>query len=172
MTKTLLAVLALVGCSYLVGCAAQPMQSEEQGSTESNQLTSKQKRRKVNAMCPTAADSVERAYLIALGREPDADGEAYWVGQIESGAQTRIGVLRNIIASPEFAAKDTDLSNADYVEGLYNNLLGRASDAEGKAYWQGALDGGRSRPQVALDFTNAPEFTDMEINFNAPCFFE
>ena len=48
-------------------------------------------------------------------------------------------------------------TNADYVTRAYSDVLGRAPDPSGKAYWTGKLDGGYDRGSVALQFLNAAE---------------
>lgn len=172
MTKTVFGIAALVVSSVVVGCAPEPTLSEERGSSTSNVLSSKEKRRIVSEQCPTASDSVRLAYLITLSRAADADGEAYWVDKIESGEATRIGVLRSLIGSAEFASKNAVLSNEGFVEVMYSHLLRREPEAEGKAFWLGALERGSSRAEVALSMTRTPEFTDFEENPFAACFFE
>lgn len=49
-------------------------------------------------------DFVRRVYLNVMGREPDASGYAYWVGQMNSG-MTRGSVMIGFSESAEFRAK-------------------------------------------------------------------
>ena len=66
-------------------------------------------------------NTVNAAYLATLGRP--AEGKAYeWA----SASATNNDLLTNII---------TAIAGADFVEYLYTNILGRPSDAEGKAFW-------------------------------------
>jgi len=44
-----------------------------------------------------------------------------------------------------------------FLDDLYRDELGRAPDAEGRAYWQNALDTGTSQAQLKIDFDNAIE---------------
>lgn len=53
--------------------------------------------------------------------------------------------------------------NESYVTRLYLDLLGRAPDAGGLAYWLGQLQAGASRTQVALGFEASPEYQTREI---------
>lgn len=40
---------------------------------------------------------------------------------------------------------------------LYTNILGRAPEASGKAFWQGELDQGLARAAVLASFSESPE---------------
>ena len=63
------------------------------------------------------------------------------------------------ICSEEFTKRN--LSDADYVETLYETFLGRASDAAGKADWVGQLDAGKSRDEVMKGFAYSKEFREI-----------
>ena len=47
---------------------------------------------------------------------------------------------------------------------LYNNVLGRAPDAGGLSGWVGLLDGGMSRGQVLLGFSDSAEYQAAMAN--------
>jgi hypothetical protein len=49
------------------------------------------------------------------------------------------------------------------VAGLYQDLLGRAADAGGLAFWSGLLDGGAPRSQVVLGILNSTEYRQDEV---------
>jgi hypothetical protein len=50
------------------------------------------------------------------------------------------------------------LSNGDYVNALYNNVLGRPADSGGYTYWTNQLAGGMTRAQLLLAFNDSAEF--------------
>jgi len=54
-------------------------------------------------------------------------------------------------------AYQADSSDADFLERVYQNETGRASDAWGKEYWQNELDSGKSREDVITAFGNTAE---------------
>lgn len=83
-----------------------------------------------------AAMDVEKAYLAYFGRPADVDGLNYWMGQ------TVAAMNAGFAASAEYQALYAGMSNSQVVEQVYQNLLGRASDAAGKAYWVNALNSG------------------------------
>lgn len=94
--------------------------------------------------------SLDRMYRDVLGREPDVEGRAYWLGQIADGLNLQdLGTY--FYGSNEYA---TGAGSSDaYVTGLYNALLGRQPDSDGLAYWTDLLDSGSaSPPDVANGF--------------------
>jgi len=100
-------------------------------------------------------------YETYLGREPDPDGLAFQVNLLNHGVKP-VDVQRGIIASPEF--QNAHVSNVSYVDALYVDILGRAPDAAGEAYWVSALENGMSRDRVALSFFNTQEYATRIIN--------
>lgn len=78
-----------------------------------------------------------------LGRAPDAEGAAAWVAQLDAGVPVVV-VEAALLSSSEYA--DTD---ADLVDGLYTDVLGRPADAAGRAHWLDMLERGTPRMQVA-----------------------
>src|SRR5690606_8545983 len=86
-------------------------------------------------------------YQQILGRSPDGPGLAYWSQHVRGGM--RIAALAsNLYASAEFyaAAGNTD---AGWVNAMYQNILGRAPDPTGHAYWMGQLAAGVPRQTLA-----------------------
>jgi hypothetical protein len=71
-------------------------------------------------------------YQSLLNRAPDAGGLAYWVGIMESGRPLQ-QITLDFCNSPEYQ-NDNPPPN-QFVESLYEHLLGRASDPGGKQYW-------------------------------------
>ena len=48
-------------------------------------------------------------------------------------------------------------SDSDFLDRVYQNETGRASDADGKSYWQGQLDAGFSREDIISGFNASEE---------------
>jgi hypothetical protein len=103
------------------------------------------------------AAQVYRLYEATLGRPSDAEGLADWVHALASGASLQ-AVANGFVASTEFQTHYGALDNADFVSLLYQNVLGRAPDAGGLANWVAQLNGGESRAQVVLGFSQSQEF--------------
>lgn len=58
-------------------------------------------------------------------------------------------------------SQGTAASNATALTGLYQNLLGRAPDASGLAYWMHALLSGATLDQIAQEFKDSPEYQGL-----------
>ena len=65
----------------------------------------------------------------------------------------------NYFISDEFKQRyGENISNAKYVETLYNNVLGRNYDQEGYDYWLGNLNSGlETRYELLLGFSESAE---------------
>jgi hypothetical protein len=60
--------------------------------------------------------------------------------------------------SPEFIARYGSLTNEEFVTLVYANVLGRAPEAEGFAFWTNQLNqGAMGRGQVMLEFSESTE---------------
>jgi len=101
-----------------------------------------------------------RLYREALGRNPDAGGLDYWHKKLKSGTSGS-SVARGFIFSKEVANRGLTDTNEKFVEMLYKTMLGRPSDAGGRAYWLGRLENGSTRRQVFNGFANSKEFTQL-----------
>ena len=101
-------------------------------------------------------DFVRRCYLIALDREPDAQGYADWTRWLADGTVDGKGCVYGFIFSREM--EDKNLSDADFIETLYWVLLDRPNDEDGKAFWVNYLAEGHTRLEVFLGFADSIEF--------------
>jgi hypothetical protein len=104
-----------------------------------------------------ASASVARLYYAALDRTPDAGGAINWTTAIEGGASLA-DVADAFVFSPEFQGKYASLSNEQFVEHLYLNVLDRPADPAGLESWTNSLNTGQmDRADVVLGFSEAPE---------------
>ena len=105
------------------------------------------------------AGSVYMLYKAAFNRAPDNGGMGYWLAQKDSGADIVTSLAQGFVASKEFTDKyGTNPSNASYVDKLYQNVLGRAGESGGVAYWNQELDAGRmSKAAVLVQFATLAE---------------
>ncbi|MRV76228.1 DUF4214 domain-containing protein [Duganella sp. FT92W] len=106
------------------------------------------------------AGEAYKLYRAAFNRTPDDGGLGYWISQMDKGVALR-DVARSFIASNEFkglyGAAPTD---AAFVDLLYQNILHRAPDAAGAAYWVGVLGQGQPREDTLAFFSEGKENTD------------
>lgn len=100
--------------------------------------------------------NVTRSFLAYLGRVPDPSGLSYWVGKIRSG-KSMAWVNAALASSPEFQRRQASLTDSQFIDSLYRDLLNRAPDAGGKAYWTSKLTAGASRASVVGSFVARPE---------------
>jgi hypothetical protein len=84
-------------------------------------------------------------------------GAAYWTDTHRNGASLTT-IAAQFRASPEFTQRyGPDLTNEAYLQLLYNNVLGRAPDPDGLAFWLAQLDTTHTRDQVLVAFSESPE---------------
>ena len=81
---------------------------------------------------------IQQLYVAYLGRAADKAGLDYWSQQLN--AAKPVLTLENLRANfvneqPEYKAIYGGLNRQDTVVKIYNNLFGRAPDADGLAYW-------------------------------------
>lgn len=100
--------------------------------------------------------TVTRSFLAYLGRVPDPSGLSYWVGKIRSGKSVA-WVNASLAASSEFQRRQAGLTDPQFIDALYRDLLNRAPDAGGKAHWLAKLAAGTSRADVVGSFVAQPE---------------
>jgi hypothetical protein len=106
------------------------------------------------------AVAVERIYLTALDRPPDAGGLAFWTNALDSGAVTVRQLEAALVGSAEFGAKYGGTTNAEFVDLLYRNVLDRSADPGGLSFWVGGLDAGRiTRADVVHGIAFSDELT-------------
>ncbi|MBU3587837.1 DUF4214 domain-containing protein [Polynucleobacter sp. 31A-FELB] len=105
------------------------------------------------------AGSVYMLYKAAFNRAPDEGGMGYWLAQKDGGANIVTDIAQGFVNSGEFTAKyGANPTNASYVDKLYLNVLGRAGEAEGVAYWNQQLDAGNiSKAAVLVQFATLAE---------------
>jgi N-acetylmuramoyl-L-alanine amidase len=99
---------------------------------------------------------VTRLYRTTLQREPDPGGLNTWTNALRNNVHTGASAAHGFIFSDEMFRRN--LSNEDFVEIMYNALMGRASDPQGKNTWVTNLRNGVSRHSIFVSFVNSSEF--------------
>lgn len=97
-----------------------------------------------------------RLYQAHLQRMPDYDGLVFWVGQL-GGGRPLAEISEHFSRSNEFQTKYGSLTDAEYVELVYDNVLDRSPDAAGLAFWVGWLGDGGSRGALMANFSESSE---------------
>ena len=104
---------------------------------------------------------VDGLYRNVFHREPDPTGEAFWTGALESGTYTPYTVVSFFLQSPEAVKAGGSgaplqpshppaniytgflggpVGVTAFVDGLYEDVLDRAPDPAGEAYWVGQIE--------------------------------
>jgi subtilisin family serine protease len=106
------------------------------------------------------AKSVAYLYEASLNRQADLGGLNFWIDVVESSGFSLPQLAQSFLDSNEYAQNFGDpdeQSNEEFVEILYNNILGRVSDPAGFDFWTGVLENGTPKNEVLLLFAIATE---------------
>jgi serralysin len=104
------------------------------------------------------AGQVFRLYGAALDRPPDPIGFGQWVQAVEHGTLALEDAAAGFVGAAEFAARFGAPNDAGFAVLLYGNVLGRAPDAAGLAYWTEAMAAGLGRAGALLGFSESAEY--------------
>lgn len=98
-----------------------------------------------------------RIYQAAFNRTPDTGGLGFWIDAMDKGMGLE-ELSANFIGSVEFQNTYGGLNNAQFVTQIYQNVLHRAPDPGGLAFWQNQLDSGTwTRAVVLTGFSESNE---------------
>lgn len=103
---------------------------------------------------------VANLYADAFNRVPDTLGQNYWTNALTKGLSVD-QFITNIFSSPEFVALNS--TNNQLITALYHDILGRAPEAAGLAYWIGQLNNNVSIANVVQAFIQGDEFFNLEV---------
>jgi len=108
---------------------------------------------------------IAELYVAALGRLPDFAGLEHWEG-LRSGGTSLQSIATSFIGSDEFnsrfaaAAAPSDHGGPNdqaFVTAMYQNVLHRAPESAGFAFWTKNLANGMTRTDVLIDFALSAE---------------
>jgi len=110
---------------------------------------------------------IARAYLGILTRDADQAGFRAWLDVLLDG-MSREQIVQFFLDSGEFKAKfGSNLTDAQFVDRMYANVLLRSADTGGLNAWVGVLNSGQmTRAQVALIFLDSLEFQSLSVSQN------
>ncbi len=100
-----------------------------------------------------------RLYWVVYGRVPDRAGFGYWLARTQTGL-TLQGAADIWTQLPEWLENYEDTTDSEFLDAIYQNVLGRTPDAGGFEYWLAQLGDGLTRSQLAVLFSDAPEFRE------------
>lgn len=111
---------------------------------------------------PQLSDQIRRLYLAYFDREPDPGGLREWMVARARGGSLQ-GVSSAFAASTEFQNEYGSLSDEEFVELVYLNVLGRPAEPAGRTFWLGQLAAGMSRGRLMTEFSEGPEFRNRTL---------
>ncbi len=110
--------------------------------------------------CPELTDTISRLYSATLLRQPDDAGLNFWTDEWQTGNRDLLEIADHLTSSPEFRTRYGHLGDREFVELLYQNVLGRNGESEGVDHWTDRLESER-RGAIALMFSESEEFVDL-----------
>lgn len=109
-----------------------------------------------------------RLYYAVFLRHPDAAGLGYWFGQSQTGL-TLQRMADKFVASREFQSRYGSLTDPEYVDRVYTNILGRPADQAGRDFWTQKMREGWTRGRVLIGFSESAEYkrkTDVDVTIS------
>lgn len=107
------------------------------------------------------AGKAYRLYRAAFNRKSDDAGLGFWVRALDGGS-TLDAMAQGFVRSDEFRnLYGTAPANTDIVTALYKNVLHRAPDEAGAAYWLQQMTTGLSVENVLIQFSESKENKDQ-----------
>lgn len=108
-----------------------------------------------------------RSYRAYFLRDPDLSGLNFWFTKVNAGWSTA-RVSDFFAQSSEFTNRYGALNNDEFVDLIYQNVLGRPGDEGGISYWVDQLDRGKkTRGQVMVGYSESSEYkrtTQSRVN--------
>ena len=98
-----------------------------------------------------------RLYTAYFGRYPDHGGWGYW-NHVNINGYGLDKISNQFANSKEFKNTYGDTTDEEFIELVYNNVMGRGSDEAGKSYWLGHMKNGLTRGEVMLYFSESEEY--------------
>lgn len=98
-----------------------------------------------------------RLYQTLFDRSADQSGAEFWVDELGEDASI-VDIANAFLGTEEAQAEFADMSDAEFVNALYQNAFDRAGDPDGLVYWTNAIaSGDASRADVAVQFVASAE---------------
>ncbi|MDA3040129.1 MAG: DUF4214 domain-containing protein [Actinomycetota bacterium] len=107
------------------------------------------------------AASIDRLYVAFFLRAPDFSGYQYWIARHDLDLRR---IADHFAASPEYQARYGNLDFGLFLDQLYRDVLGRAPDEAGKAYWLARLADPRdevTKGTIVAFFTDSIELRQI-----------
>jgi hypothetical protein len=111
---------------------------------------------------------IQGLYIGYFNRAADKEGLDFWQNRATQATDSST-ILKELSAGfsnhPTFASTYSHLSNKDFVEAIYRNVLGKEGDSDGVIFWTQMLNQGESRSNMVSDFIEASLTTDLTVEY-------
>ena len=109
--------------------------------------------------------AVASFYLAYYGRPADPAGLAFWAGNLERAGGDFSLIIQAFSTSAEATARFADITPAQRLDQIYQELFGRKPDAAGLDFWSKAIDAGAvSLPDAVLAVMQGAQGADLTLN--------
>lgn len=98
-----------------------------------------------------------RLFDAVLGRDADVGGAQFYTQQVTGGTSLST-IANNFINSTEYTAvHGSNVSDAQFIQDIYQGALGRTADAEGLVFWGQQLVTGHTRADIVVGIVGSAE---------------
>jgi hypothetical protein len=101
----------------------------------------------------TQQAAVTTLFETTFGRTATSTELQTWFDKAAHG-ESLVQIASELTKTTEYTTKMASLSDTDFVNALYMQTFGRAAEADGLAYWLGALHDGHGREQLTATFAD------------------
>lgn len=113
-------------------------------------------------MATTYYNDIQKLYVAYFNRPADPAGLAFWEGVVEGANGDTAAVSAAFAGSAEYKAAYANMTNAQIVDAVYQNLFSRPAEDAGKAYWADLLDKNTiTIDQVVTAVASGAQSTDL-----------
>jgi len=109
-------------------------------------------------------DFVERLYKVALGRDSEPEGKAFWIEKVQNGEYTGGYCALFFLTGPEFLEKKT--TDEEFMSTVYATFFDREPEPAGLEFWLKYLKDGGDRKSVVENFVDSKEWCNLCAKYN------
>ncbi|MBP0049725.1 DUF4214 domain-containing protein [Marinobacterium sp. AK62] len=113
---------------------------------------------------PTVSNEVQISGLYAafFDRAPDWEGLQNWLAKFATEGATLKTIAAGFAEHEVFQSTYGGMSDTDFVNAIYQNMLGGAGDAQGVQDWVNYLAAGNSRADMVAEFVQSALTIDLD----------
>ena len=123
--------------------------------------------KELNMPSATSSQIISSLYIATFNRAPDQSGLTYWQSKFTQDSDSAVKQLAAGFAGHSaFTQLYGNLNNLDFVNTIYQNVLGAQGDQDGVNYWTNSINNGLSRSDFLAAFVNS----SLTVDINATTF--